>query len=236
MNLSKPSMRNTLSLSVLATALFLSSSVVAEHHGHDEHKEGHAETEQHGAHEHGAARLTLAVTEQGLEIALESPAANLLGFEHMPSSDADKATLAAAVKTLNGADKIFLANAAAGCKAVSTDIDSALLEDEHHDDHKDEHKDDHDDHKDEHKDDHDDHKDEHKDHHDDHKGESEGTHNDMDVTWKFACKDISEIKQVDVKLFSAFPKGFSDLDVEWISSSSAGSVELESDGVVQLTP
>ena len=58
----------------------------------------------------------------------------------------------------------------------------------------------------------------------------------MDVTWNFACKDVSALTQVDVKLFSAFPKGFADVDVEWVSATSAGSVELESDGAVKLTP
>lgn len=40
----------------------------------------------HGAHVHGEAHLTLATDGDLLEIMLESPAANLLGFEHKPGT------------------------------------------------------------------------------------------------------------------------------------------------------
>jgi len=237
---------------------------------------------EQAAHEHGAANLTIATTEKGLEIALETPAANVFGFEYTPSSESDHHTIHEAVEVLEKGDALFLASAEAGCKLADVDIESAQVDahdkekhedhDEHkgHDDHghekhaeKDEHKDHdhhghdkheekddhkgHDDHghekhaeKDDHKEhdhhDHDKHaeKDDHKDHdHDDHKGEGE-THNDVDVTWQFTCKNVSAIKQVEVKLFSAFPKGFEDLDIDWVSADKAGHAELGKDGVVSL--
>lgn len=46
--------------------------------------------EAHGSHVHGEAQLTLATDGDLLEIMLESPAANLLGFEHIPATAAEQ--------------------------------------------------------------------------------------------------------------------------------------------------
>ena len=102
-------------------------------------------------------------------------------------------------------------------------------DDENHSDHKD---DDHDDHKDEKHDDHegDDHKSEK---HDDHKNKKE-SHSDVEVTWTFKCEQPTNVKSVTTKLFSAFPNGFEELAVEWVTASSAGKVELKGDNTIML--
>jgi hypothetical protein len=46
--------------------------------------------EQHAAHVHGQAQLMLATDGDLLEVMLESPAANLLGFEQAPATDAQQ--------------------------------------------------------------------------------------------------------------------------------------------------
>lgn len=46
--------------------------------------------QQHGAHVHGAAELMLATEGTLLEIMLQSPVVNLLGFEHKPGTDAEQ--------------------------------------------------------------------------------------------------------------------------------------------------
>jgi len=223
------------------------------------------------AHEHGAARLTIASGEEGVEISFESPAANIFGFEHMPSSKDDRAVIDKAVDALKKGDMLFAMNESAGCKLESVEVESAMLEDDDHDKHEDDdrdkHEDDHDKHEkedhdkhddddkkhkeeghdkhedDDHKkedhdkhedDDHDEHKEDGHEKHDDHDKESSSTHNDVDVMWKFSCKDHEAIEQVEVKLLSAFPKGIEELDVDWISPSKSGHVELEEDGVVAL--
>ena len=180
------------------------------------------------AHEHGAARLTIASGEEGVEISFESPAANVFGFEHMPSSKDDHAVIDKAVDVLKKGDLLFAMNESAGCKFESVDVESSMVEDDDHDKHED---DDHDKHED---DDHDEHKEDGHEKHDDHDKESSSTHNDVDVMWKFSCKDHKAIEQVEVKLISAFPKGIEELDVDWISPSKSGHVELEEDGVVAL--
>ncbi|MDZ7871388.1 MAG: DUF2796 domain-containing protein [Rheinheimera sp.] len=45
----------------------------------------------HGAHVHGQAQLSFATEAQQVELLLESPVANLVGFEHAPESAAEKA-------------------------------------------------------------------------------------------------------------------------------------------------
>ena len=182
-----------------------------------------AEKKDHGAHEHGVAQLSVATSSEGFEITLESPAANIFGFEHKPSSDEDKVTVEKAVATLKAGEALFVANAGE-CSLHEVDIDSALIDDEH-DDHE-KHEDDHDKH-----DDHKKHDDDH-DKHDDHASES--THNDVEATWHFDCEKATEVESVEVKLFSAFPKGFEELDVDWITATKAGHVELVEDGVVTV--
>lgn len=44
-----------------------------------------------GAHTHGEARLQVAVESQRIDLLFRSPAANLLGFEHEPRNEAQKA-------------------------------------------------------------------------------------------------------------------------------------------------
>lgn len=62
----------------------------AEHdHDHD-HEHGSL-----GAHEHGVGRLNASLEGEILELELESPAMNLVGFEHAATSAADKAKVAA---------------------------------------------------------------------------------------------------------------------------------------------
>ncbi len=50
-----------------------------------------SQSSSHGAHVHGQAQLSFATEAQQVELLLESPVANLLGFEHAPGSAAEKA-------------------------------------------------------------------------------------------------------------------------------------------------
>ncbi|WP_022954238.1 ZrgA family zinc uptake protein [Leucothrix mucor] len=246
MKLSAASIKTTLATSALSSLLLCNSAMAESHTGHTEH----------AAHEHGAARLTIATTDAGMEITLESPAANIFGFEHLASDEADHKTIHQAVNKLKAGDTLLIADSSAACTLASVDIESAQVDahskekhgdgehDAHHDAHEahDEHHDDdkhndHDDHSDEKHADHDEHHDDHADEkHDDHESDhAESAHNDVDVTWNFSCENPAKLTQVDVRLFSAFPKGFEDVDVDWISTSQAGHLELNNDGIVLLS-
>ncbi|MDE3738133.1 DUF2796 domain-containing protein [Metapseudomonas resinovorans] len=99
-------------------------------HEHD-HEQGSL-----SAHEHGVAQLNAALDGKTLELELESPAMNLVGFEHAAKSDADKAKVAAARAELDKPLELFALPAAAGCKVASKELESPLFGDDHdHDDH-----------------------------------------------------------------------------------------------------
>jgi hypothetical protein len=76
--------------------------------------------------------LNLALEGNQLEIELESPAMNIVGFEHAASSDADQATVSAARAALEKPLTLFSLPAAAGCVVEATDVESPLFG---HDDH-----------------------------------------------------------------------------------------------------
>ncbi len=69
-----------------------------------------------GKHEHGRASLNVAVEGERLIIELDSPADNLLGFEHRPASDAEKARLAGALATLRDGAALFAMPPGADCR------------------------------------------------------------------------------------------------------------------------
>src|SRR3546814_12104104 len=94
----------------------------AEHdHDHD-HEHGSL-----GAHEHGVGRLNAALDGQTLELELESPAMNLVGFEHAATSDADKAKVAAVRAQLDKPLALFSLPAAAKCTVAQQELESPLF-------------------------------------------------------------------------------------------------------------
>ena len=256
----------------IATAFFLALtpySAMAEKDDHDH------EIEQHSSHEHGVARLTVATTDDGLEIALESPAANVFGFEHAAKSEEEREAVHKALEKLKDGAMLFAVNTAAACSLENASVEAPSAEhhdDEHeqketyddHDNHKkekhddDEHekeeKDDdhghekekkHDDHDHEKEEKHDGHKDDdhdqekkekHDDHEDDDHADEESSHSDVEAVWGFHCEKPAAIETVNVKLFSAFPGGFEEIAVEWITAANAGKTELKEDGEVSLKP
>jgi hypothetical protein len=161
-----------------------------------------ANTTSHSAHEHGTAHLTIASGIAGIGISLESPAANIFGFEHKPSSDADHAIVKRVSGILKQGDALFIMDKAASCKLEDVELESSLLEDseEVHDNSED----------------------------------SDSTHNDVYAMWRFTCSQAVLIENVDVKIMSAFSEGIGTLNVDWISPSESGSLELKDDGIVTL--
>lgn len=75
------------------------------------------------AHEHGSARLDVAVEGNRLHIALQSPLDNLVGFEHAPRNERQRAALAKMEGTLREAGRLFTPDAAARCRADHVEIE-----------------------------------------------------------------------------------------------------------------
>lgn len=110
-------------LLALPFALLPLAVSAAEHnHAHDEHAE-------HGslaAHQHGAAQLNIVLDGQALELQLQSPAMNLVGFEHAPKSTADKAKIAAVRSQLEQPQALF-GLSAGDCTVAKQELESPLF-------------------------------------------------------------------------------------------------------------
>ncbi|WEK09392.1 MAG: DUF2796 domain-containing protein [Candidatus Pseudomonas colombiensis] len=158
----------------------LAIAQAAETHDH-EHEHGSL-----GAHEHGVARLNAALDGKNLELELESPAMNLVGFEHAASTDADKAKVAAARVQLEQPLALFSLPKGAGCVVAKQELESPLFGDKPDaDDH------DHDD------DDHDEDADGHEHHHE---------HSEIHAHYQFTCATPAALKNLDLgQVFKTFP-------------------------------
>lgn len=198
---------------LLALPFALLPLAIAHAAGHDhDHDHEHAEHGSLGAHEHGVAQLNAVFEGKTLELELESPAMNLVGFEHAATSAADKAKVAAAHSSLQ--QPLVLFGLEAGdCKVIKQALESPLFAGSEH-----AHDDDHDEH------DHAEHKHEHKgDAHDHADGES---HSDIHAHYQFDCQRPDALKQLNLDaLFKQFP-GTEKIQVQLIAPSGQQGVEL----------
>lgn len=127
-------------LLALPFALLPLHAAQAANHEHS-HAHAHEEHASLDAHEHGVASLNVALDGQTLEIQLQSPAMNLVGFEHEAKSDADKAKVAAAGQHLEQPQALFALPIEAKCALQDSELDSPLFGGHAHDEH--EHADEH---------------------------------------------------------------------------------------------
>lgn len=151
-------------------------------HAHDDHDHDH-EHGSLGAHEHGVGRLNAALDGQALELELDSPAMNLVGFEHLATTPADKAKVAAARKQLENPVALFNLPKAAGCVVSSQELNSPLFGDKPEADHDD---------------DDDDAKDGAHEHHHD--------HTEIHAHYQFTCATPTALGNLDLtQVFKTFP-------------------------------
>ncbi|WP_460062735.1 DUF2796 domain-containing protein [Pseudomonas sp. H2_H09] len=153
-------------------------------HAADEHDHDH-EHGSLGAHEHGVGRLNAALDGQALELELDSPAMNLVGFEHLATSAADKAKVAAVRKQLENPLALFNLPEVAGCVVSSQELNSPLFGDKPEADHDDD------------DDDHDAKDGAHEHHHD---------HSEIHAHYQFTCATPTALSNLDLsQVFKTFP-------------------------------
>lgn len=98
-------------IAVAATILVLASA------------QGAAETErQLGPHQHGHGSLNLAVEGQTVQMELEVPGVDIVGFEHKAKTAEDRAKMEAAAKTLAQPLALFILPGEAGCKVTAAKV------------------------------------------------------------------------------------------------------------------
>jgi hypothetical protein len=184
----------------LLLALPFAMLPLAAAHAADEHDHEHGSL---GAHEHGVGRLNAVLDGKTLELELESPAMNLVGFEHVATSDADKAKVVAARTRLEQPLSLFNLPKAAGCVVENQELESPLFgdqpdaDDDHDDDAKDE--------------------DGHEHHHD---------HSEIHARYQFTCATPDALKTLDLaNMFNTFP-ATRKVQVQLISPSGQQGVEV----------
>lgn len=185
----------------------------SEHDGEDKDHSAHDHTgaddeHQHdgrsaGAHVHGAANLSIVLDGKTVNIELETPLYNLLGFEHAPKTPEQKEAVAAATATLEQPGSILSFNSAAGCKPAPASTDKHVhFFDDHDHAHDDEHN---------------------------HQEEDDAHgHKNFVIDYKYNCKAPQKLDAATIGLFKAFPN-FSEIDVVFLGPSRQVALEATAD-------
>ena len=160
-------------------------------------------------HEHGVGRLDIALDGKSLELELDSPSMNIVGFEHEASTDADKAKVAEARELLLKSQALFNLPEAAKCSVSTQFLKSPLFGDKPDADAADD-------------DDHDEDEDAHA------KGE-EHHHSEIHAHYIFVCDTPSALKKLDLsQIFKTFP-GTHKIQVQLIGPSGQQGIEATPD-------
>ncbi len=165
----------------------------------------HGSTENEGvairsveAHSHGDAELAVVLENGDVTIELDSPIYNILGFEHAPETEAQKAATQQAQLQLKNGDALFTFNAQAKCTAlpINSDVilfDAVTLEGPH----------------------------------DDHEANTHdtSTHSDVILTYEFVCQDPRLLETVNINLFEFFDE-LSEIEANYLGPSVQRQVTL----------
>ena len=183
---------------ITAVLSMLSIGVIAESRDHDDHH-------QQEAHLHGLVEMNLAIENNTIELNLESPAANIVGFEH-PASTPEQYASVTRAKTMLDMPAQLLTFIGTRCEPTTQEIDvSAVLKPvETH--HKEEaHS-------------------EHKEHankgHEDHE-----THSEISARYQFHCDKGIKLTAIKVHLFDLFPR-IKTVHTAWVSDTNQASTIL----------
>ena len=149
--------------------------------------QGAAETErQLGPHQHGHGTLNLAVEGQTVQMEVEVPGVDIVGFEHKAQSAEDRAKIEAAEKTMSQPLTLFVFLGEAGCKVTAAKVSILGETNSDHDAHE-------------------------LDHHDDteakeHEAEEhEGEHSEFHGEYALSCSNVAAITAISFPYFEVFP-------------------------------
>ena len=126
------------------------------------------------AHEHGVANLDIVIDGHKLLINLESPLHNLVGFEHPPNNDQQRAALQKMDSSLRDGLALFKPSIEAACTLTGVKVDQPFANENENDRAK---------------------QPEH---------QHTRQHADARSAWEFSCARPQALKQLDVLLFDSF--------------------------------
>jgi Protein of unknown function (DUF2796) len=160
------------------------------------------EHRQHGAHVHGEARLDVALEGGRLDLQLDTPAVNLVGFEHPPTSPDEAAAIRRATGLLNDGATLFVPSPEAKCRLADAKVTSegmdpgagAAEEEADHDE-----------------------------------GEEEGHHHaEFQAEYRFVCGAPDRLGSLEVRLFGPFP-GTHKVHVQLVTPTVQAAADLTPD-------
>ena len=185
---------SNLSLLVIMFSVALQAGAESAHHDHDH------DLPQQDAHLHGYVELTVALENSGLEIHLESPAINIIGFEHKATSKAQLQTIERARQTLEAPAKLFSFNGGdCALKRATADFPALTEHHAHHDDEHEHNKEEHD--------------------------TDEESHSEITAHFEYGCAQDKEINTITVNLIDHFPT-IEKIKAMWVTDVKQGTVEL----------
>lgn len=151
---------------------------------------------EHGVHVHGLGHLNIAIEGDRVEIGLEAPGADIVGFEHAPKDPAERAAVAKAIEKLKDGAGLFVFPDAAGCRLAASEARStAEQRDAKEHGHGHGHEGDKAGHGHSHEPAH-----RHRE-----KEEHSDTHSEFRAHYRFACERGDALTGMEVRLFKAFP-------------------------------
>ena len=156
------------------------------------------------SHQHGLAELRLLLEEQRIEIEFESPAFNLVGFEHKASNPEEK-SLVRNVEAILASPAPLMSLKGGACSLGSSQVDVSSIiggDDEHDHEAKHEHQDKH-----------------------EHAYEDKTSHADISASYSFSCDNLRGLKYVEVNFFDIF-SGLESIKGVWVSETSQGAAQL----------
>ena len=175
------------------------------------------EFRHHEAHEHGVAHLNVVHDRNNLYIELTSPAANIVGFEHQPRTQEQKAAVKEAIKKLEAGEALFVLPSGAEGELAKSEVYTDIASDSDHkseDTHTHEHnelgkKDEEDKHR----------------HRENHESNKQERHSEFKAEYHFVCNKSEKLVYIDVMLFSVFP-GLEHIEVQLLTDTQQTAREL----------
>lgn len=170
------------------------------------------ETRQMDAHEHGVGVLNIAVAGDAVAMEFHAPGADIVGFEYVAETEADRARVEKAVATLGQPLDLFSVPSAAGCTVTQASAEMEVEGAHHADEHGDE---DHDhDHADE--------------AHADEDHAEAASHAEFHADYQLTCTDPSALTEMTFPYFDAFENA-REVEVQIVTGAGAQAFEVTRD-------
>ncbi len=196
-------------LRLFISIAFMSTVMTANAFAEDAHREA-------DAHEHGHGQVNIAIEGNQIDIELEAPGSDIVGFEHEAETDNQKKKLTSAKAKLAEVLVLIKIDGDAGCRVTKADV--AFETDGHseeahgkHDDHTKGHDDDHDNEHDAKSD-----------------PDSETGHAEFHGLYQVTCKDALKITGLTFDYFKAFASA-QELDVNVVTAKKQTKFEVTRD-------